>query len=136
MAGFESSKIYGAAKVTYDAVQMFKSVASKIYDSAINSYTGNAIENKRAVRLAMRSVKEGLKSFNNYLSNKTEDLIFDGKEKLGQLRDWGNDKKDTFHYYLLEGQKRGKDLLDTAHYNLLVAGDKVKPLKDLLLQEK
>ena len=134
MAGFESSKIYGAAKVTYDAVQMFKSVASKIYDSAINSYTGNAIENKRAVRSAMRSVKEGLKSFKNYISNKTEDLIFDGKEKLGQLRDWGNDKKDTLHYYLLEGQKRGKDLLDTAHYNLLVAGDKVKPLKDLSLK--
>lgn len=134
MADFEDSKIFKVARVTYDAVQMFKSVASKIYDSAINSYTGNAIENKRVVRSAMRSVKEGLKSFKNYISNKTEDLIFDGKEKLGQLRDWGNDKKDTLHYYLLEGQKKGKDLLDTAHYNLLVAGDKVKPLKDLSLK--
>lgn len=57
MAGFESSKIYGAAKVTYDAVQMFKSVASKIYDSAINSYTGNVIENKRAVRSARQCVR-------------------------------------------------------------------------------
>ena len=116
MADFEDSKIFKVARVTYDAVQMFKSKASKIYDSAINSYTGNVIENKRAVRSAMRSVKEGLKSFKNYISNKTEDLIFDGKEKLGQLRDWGNDKKDTLHYYLLEGQKKGKDLLDTENY--------------------
>lgn len=134
MAGFEDSKIYKVARVTYDATQMFKAKASKLYDSAIDTYTGNAIENKRAVRAAIRSVKEGLKSFKNYLSNKTEDFVFDGKEKLGQLRDWGNDKKDTLHYYLLEGKKKGKDLLDTAHYGLLVAGDKVKPLKDLSLQ--
>ena len=30
MAGFEDSKIFKVAKVTYDAVQMFKSNASKL----------------------------------------------------------------------------------------------------------
>lgn len=86
MAGFEDSKIYQAAKVTYQAVSWFKSKAQKLQKSAVNAYKANAIENKKMVRSAMRSVKDGLTSFKNNMVNKAEDKVYDAKVLAGKMK--------------------------------------------------
>ncbi len=121
MAGFEDSKIYQAAKVTYQAVSWFKSKARKLQKSAVNAYKANAIENKKMVRSAMRSVKDGLTSFKNNMVNKAEDKAYDAKVLAGKM-------KGRFNGLMNKLRANTQDKLDNVHYGLLVAQDKIKPV--------